>query len=992
MARSTTSAVPCPDGRDEIAPPSLLRRGAWLALAGAWVCLFLSLATFSPADWPSSSVAFHNEPAANLLGRPGALAAHWVYLAIGPGAWTALAATAWMLMVLASGRVISHPLVRLLGVLLLACCTSALAGWWVPALSPVVGAEGGVLPAYVFDLIANRFPPVGVAAILILGVVVGAIVAVDELVLAIPAVVGRALTLAEPVTRADWGRFLPRFRGTPAVGTVGAMGDAGSMGMPRGAEAVVVSPALTASKPTRRKMNDRDWDHLESSSHRGAALEEPADDARLLDEFEDRARDGREVADELDEDDGSDGTPELDAAADDDETAAGAGDAEESQADEDGDADEADETAAAPRAATVPEPAAPEPAPRQLTPDELRERISKLPVRMAGRKAESAREEDIPRAVDYSGYQFPSLDMLEEPEGNFTETMEAFVREQAQVLTEALRTYQIDGEVVGIESGPVVTLYSVELAPGTRVARLETISKDIARSLQAPNIRIIPNMVGRTAVGIEVPNRQKERVRLRELMSGGHAQNMVLPMFLGKDSAGEPMVVDLTRMPHMLIAGTTGSGKSVCMNTIIMGWLYTKRPDELKLVLVDPKMVEMSQFADIPHLMCPVVTDMGKAAGILEWATEKMEERYELLKDAGVRDIRSYNDLGEEELLLRLNPQNELERAKIPRKLAYLVFVIDELADLMMTNKEVEHSIVRIAQKARAVGIHLIVATQRPQANVVTGLIKSNMPCRISFKVASGMDSRIVLDQKGAELLLGQGDMLVLTPSSSELRRAQGTLVTDQETRSVARFLKTVAAPSFERQLMVIRGPGARSSEGEGDGGDPGIDERDPLFDKAVEIMIESGRGSVSLLQRRLAIGYGRASRLVDQMGLAGILSDHKGSVAREVLITLEDWQRMKAMEAEDLATAEVEDPVPPSALAARTAATASNTGADAGSATGGSSASGADRSEDEVEDGSDDGDGSDGADASGAGDLHYSEDDDDSGPVPDEMPDEYRA
>jgi len=362
-----------------------------------------------------------------------------------------------------------------------------------------------------------------------------------------------------------------------------------------------------------------------------------------------------------------------------------------------------------------------------------------------------------------------------------------------------------------------------------------------------------------------------------------------------------------------------------------------------------------------------------------------MEERYNLLKDASVRDIRSYNELGEEELFARLNPQSDLERAKIPKKLPYLVFVIDELADLMMSNKEVETSIVRIAQKARAVGIHLIVATQRPQANVVTGLIKSNMPCRVSFKVASGMDSRIVLDQKGAELLLGQGDMLVLTPSSSDLRRAQGTLVTDQETRSVARFLKTVAAPSFERQLMAIRGPGARSGDLDGEGGDPGANERDPLFDKAVEIMIESGRGSVSLLQRRMAIGYGRASRLVDQMGLAGILSDHKGSVAREVLISLEDWQRMKAMEANDAADAEALDAVPPSAMTARRASDAA-------------ASSAASNDDDDAGDDSDEPERgavsrSEPASSNGTGDLDYVEDSDtDDGPVPDEMPDEYRA
>jgi S-DNA-T family DNA segregation ATPase FtsK/SpoIIIE len=350
---------------------------------------------------------------------------------------------------------------------------------------------------------------------------------------------------------------------------------------------------------------------------------------------------------------------------------------------------------------------------------------------------------------------------------------------------------------------------------------------------------------------------------------------MKLPLFLGKDASGEPLIEDLTKMPHMLIAGTTGSGKSVAMNTIIMGFLYTKKPSELKLVLVDPKMVEMSQFKDIPHLMCPVVTEMSKAAAILEWACVKMDERYELLAEAGCRDIASYNELPWEELKERMNPASPEEEARIPRKLPYMVFIIDELADLMMTAKEVESHIIRIAQKARAVGIHLILATQRPQANVVTGLIKSNMPCRVAFKVASGMDSRIVLDQKGGELLLGHGDMLFLSPRSSKMSRAQGTLVDDLEIRRVVRFMREVAGPSFERQLLQIRKPTEGEPEGPAGSGLGNLtdDERllqsrnnssaslaaaqeDPLFPRAVEIVLETRRGSVSLLQRRLAIGH----------------------------------------------------------------------------------------------------------------------------------------
>ena len=509
------------------------------------------------------------------------------------------------------------------------------------------------------------------------------------------------------------------------------------------------------------------------------------------------------------------------------------------------------------------------------------------------------RDEDIPRTEDYSGYKFPTLELLADPEGNYSAEIETYVREQAGKLEAALRQFEVQGEVVGIESGPVVTLYSVELAPGTRAARVQVIDDDIARALGAPNVRIIPNMVGRTAIGIEVPNQKKEKVRLKELMSGPAAEGMALPMFLGKDSAGEPLVLDLAKQPHMLIAGTTGSGKSVCMNTIIMSWLYTKRPDELKLCLVDPKMVEMAQFGEVPHLMAPVVTDMSKAAGILEWAVRHMEERYELLKAAKVRDIRGFNDLGDEALRAALEPPSEEAWIRTPKKLPYMVFVIDELADLMMQHREVEQSIVRIAQKARAVGMHLVLATQRPQANVVTGLIKSNMPCRVTFRVASAMDSRIVLDQKGGELLLGQGDMLVVKNGANDAVRAQGTLVDDREARAVTSFLKEIAAPSFERVLVAIRGPGSASEQpGAGGAAGPGsASERDELFERAVEIMIEENRGSVSLLQRKMAIGYGRASRLVDQMAAAGILGEARGASPREVLITMADWQRMRELE-----------------------------------------------------------------------------------------------
>ena len=520
--------------------------------------------------------------------------------------------------------------------------------------------------------------------------------------------------------------------------------------------------------------------------------------------------------------------------------------------------------------------------------------MAKLPVRVAsGGKA--AKESDIQRPDDFEGYIFPSLDLLEDPAEGFGGSIEELVRQQAVDLEETLQMYGIDGEVSGIEAGPTITLYSIDLAPGTKVSSINSVASDIARSLGAPNIRIVPNAAGRKTVGIEVPNPERETVCIKELMSSKKTEKMKLPMFLGKDASGEPMVEDLTKMPHMLVAGTTGSGKSVCINSIIAGWMYTKRPDELKLILVDPKMVELSQFSDIPHLACPVVTEMGRAAAILEWAVARMEERYQIFRKLGVRDLLGFNELTEDEIYKILDPQTEEEKARIPVKLPYIVFIIDELADLMMTAKDVEQAIVRIAQKARAVGIHLILATQRPEAKVVTGLIKSNMPCRVAFKVSSGMDSRIVLDTKGAELLLGNGDMLYISPGSTTANRSQGTFVSPKEIRSVVKHLKEVAAPNFERSLVQIK-PGGGERLGDGDD----VQERDDLFDDAVRIMIESGRGSVSLLQRRMGIGYGRASRLVDQMAVAGIVGEHKGSVAREILISLEDWDEMQQLEAEE--------------------------------------------------------------------------------------------
>ncbi len=366
-------------------------------------------------------------------------------------------------------------------------------------------------------------------------------------------------------------------------------------------------------------------------------------------------------------------------------------------------------------------------------------------------------------------------------------------------------------------------------------------------------------------------------------LAGKKSDDMQIPLFLGKDSAGEALVSDLTGMPHLLIAGTTGSGKSVCINSIITSVLLTKRPDEVKFILIDPKMVEMTAFNTIPHLMCPIVTETNRAVQILEWATVKMDERYALFAEARVKNITEFNSLGPEEIIRRFAPTSPDEEAKIPKKIPYIVIVIDELADLMMTApKEIEAYIVRLAQKSRAIGIHIVLATQRPQATVVTGLIKSNMPTRIGFRVAAKMDSRIILDQNGAEALLGQGDMLFLKPGTSDLIRAQGTYVDEDEVKKIARFLKDVAEPQFHPELTQLNRVDVVDME------------TDELFDEAIRIVLESERGSVSLLQRRLSVGYARASRMIEAMAAMGVLGEYKGSQAREVLITTEDYEKMK--------------------------------------------------------------------------------------------------
>ena len=522
------------------------------------------------------------------------------------------------------------------------------------------------------------------------------------------------------------------------------------------------------------------------------------------------------------------------------------------------------------------------------------------PVPIRSRQSRRVKQLELDLAPDPAGdYTLPSLDLLLPPEQLALEEQEAEVRERARVLEQTFANFGFKVRVVEIETGPVISQYEIELEAGLRLAKITNLADDLAIALRVPAVRIVAPIPGKNSVGVEVPNTDRQMVRLREVMEETQAKTrtMKIPVYLGKDVAGNPMAVDLASMPHLLIAGRTGTGKSVCLNSIIVSMLMTRRPDEVRMLMIDPKMVELTPYKSLPHLMHPVVTDMKKAEAILAWAVDKMEQRYALLARAGVRHLTQYNALGREELLKRINPESQEEADAIPTTMPFIVMIADEIADMMMTaGKEIEQYIIRLAQKSRAVGIHLILATQKPTVDVITGLIKSNLPARIAFQVASRTDSRVVLDECGAEKLLGNGDMLFLSPGTSLTLRGQGTFVSDDE---IGRVMGTIgtAEPQYAAELVNLQPAPSGDEPAKGSTGK----DRDELYEAAVEVVIREGRGSVSLLQRALGVGYGRGARLIDYMAEDGIVGQYAGSQAREVLMTMEEW-----------AAAQGEEPVPP--------------------------------------------------------------------------------
>src|SRR2546421_755246 len=807
--------------RSNVLRPLLL----FLALA-VWAFLLLSLGSFHATDWPSHTV--YPWPATqNLCGPAGAFVAYYCYLAIGQGVFPVLFFSGVLLALVMFKNRVSDVWLRVIGLLLLSTAFAAAVHHLGPgSMSSVPEGHGGLIGITASAFLQSHFSVWGTRLILLTSMLIGLLLAADDLVLGTPAMARATIATVREIAP---GLGIPKFN-------FGSIPKLPSLQRFVTKDVVMLRPPKGKNAKTQANGDgeDEEWkapvllkrEKGAKKDSEAIELSYPSDGAAVDSAFVD------------------------------------AGDAPPS---EKAMIPPADEQA-------IPKPPAIRP-----------EIVVKLPSMLKPRQTAPP-----PPPKELGEYHLPQWECLDEAEYGYAESQESFVREKAAVLEQALKEFDIEAHVVEIDTGPVITMYELSLAPGVKVSAISQLSNDIQRALRAETIRIVAPIPGKNTVGIEVPNEQKEKVRLKELMQiAPEAMNkMQIPLFLGKDGSGEPLIADLAGMPHCLIAGTTGSGKSVCINTIIMSIMYLQRPDRVKLILFDPKVVEMAPFKDIPHLMCPIINETGRACSVLEWATEKMDERYEFLAEAGVRNIKGYNALSTEELIARYEPATPEEEAKIPKKLPYIVIIIDELADLMMTSgKEVEAHIVRLAQKARAVGIHLILATQRPQATVVTGLIKANMPSKVAFRVASKMDSRIVLDMNGAETLLGQGDMLFLPPGASKPTRAQGTFIDDKEIRESVKLIRSMAEAQYEPELVQIRAPGTVDEDAA----------KDDLFDDAVRVVLETKRGSVSLLQRRLTIGYSRASRLIEAMAAAGIVGAYKGSQAREAQITIEEWEAMKA-------------------------------------------------------------------------------------------------
>ncbi len=810
-----------------------------LALLAVTALLGISLFTYDPLDPPSTLVLPARAEFANAVGPIGAYVSHYLFESVGVGAYYVVGSLSVLSVVLLMRRGIDQPIVRAVGWALSLLALSTLSNMVMPAGSP--GPEigpGGFLGAMGSALLESHFATIGAYILSLSVLLAGWLLCTDYFLFRVAAVT----TVASG-------------RGIATLGQVGQSLKAANK----------KRPATDVENGIEEDSEEYEYDYEEESS----------DEGEWEYEYEDEESEDAEAPEE-EEVELTVRTP-----ATKQEEAAG----EPASAGGVGSADEQEETE------------------QPQAPPTLKEKLGLGKGKSLLKKSE--REEVISQldAADLRqpdtnfDYELPPLDLLLEPENVSYDEHEKEVRRKARILEKTFKNFGFNVKVVEIETGPVIAQYEVQLEAGLRLAKITNLSDDLAIALRVPSVRIVAPIPGKNTVGIEVPNENRQLVRLREVIeeSNGHARRMKIPIYLGKDVSGNPLVVDLTSLPHLLIAGRTGTGKSVCLNSIILSMLMSRGPDEVRMLMIDPKMVELSGYRKLPHLMHPVVTDMKKAEAILSWAVDKMEERYALLARAGVRHITVFNQLSDEELRERIDPVSEAEWEVIPKQLPFIVIVADEIADLMMTaGKDVEQHIIRLAQKSRAVGIHLILATQKPTVDVITGLIKSNLPARIAFQVASRTDSRVVLDEMGADKLLGNGDMLFLSPGTSQLLRGQGTYLSDDEITRVVDFVGT-DAPQFAKELIELK-----TKDEEEAASTPGqLKNRDELYEAAVDIVVRERRGSVSLLQRCLGIGYGRAARLIDFMAEDGIVGEYNGSQAREVAISIEDWEAMQSGGAE---------------------------------------------------------------------------------------------
>ena len=831
-----------------------------LALCGFALYAMLSLATFRLADLDGA-------PPSGTFQNLGGVVGYYLSLGftrtLGLAGWVPFLLLLAFAILLFLGRRCERITIKMLGAVCFAAMLSILfAGrdGQAGVLPATPYGAGGVFGATVSPKLDAAFGGTGRLLLVWFGALLSLLIATEWM---FSQLLLRAFSALDQVVR-RWFR-------RPVVAGVGSVDDLG--------EDVVPKP--------RRRRNPKAVVIEEEEEEEEEELEDEEEEVELEDEDEDEDEDeeeGEEEGEELEEEE-----EEEEEAEEEEEVAAPATRSRRrSRAARQATAEVESESE---QVSVAEEDSEPEPDPEVVL-EPPQQMVIRSKVRAKRRRRKAPSQSTLP----FADYPFPSVELFQESqEGDVGMTSEALNKGGAAIVSK-LANFKIEAEVVACNVGPAVTQYELRLAESIRVNKIIGFESDLASALKAVSVRVQAPIPGTDLIGIEVPKKKREKVYMRDLLDMfGRSEEHAIPLYLGKDVAGKPIVEDLAKMPHLLIAGTTGSGKSVCINTILLSILMTRTPEQVKLILVDPKMVELQAYKKVPHLCCEVVTNMKKAPGVLQWAVDKMESRYAMLLAAGVNHIGNYNRLGQQELAKRMGREPEPESVY----LSYIVIVIDEFADLMnVAAKEVEELIQRLAQKSRAVGMHIILATQRPSSEVITGIIKANLPCQISFKVNRKIDSRVILDVNGAEKLTGYGDMLYVPPGGEAITRAQGTFVSDEELQGVVQFLDEQGQkPSYDPEL-VQRQTSSRPSSAS-------VDDR---YNEAVEVIVGQQRGSATLLQRALAVGYTRATRLLELMEDNGVVGPFVGSKSREVMLTLEEWHAQLEAESEAADDDEYED------------------------------------------------------------------------------------